>query len=485
MQYLNIIILKELQEYAQMYFSAIVEANGVDRLKPGKYSARELVDRRKCPMGEYYVLPEEDIYDEQVTIAAGDFSVEFPYREIFAVLARWEAMCKPGKLKTVFEVGTVEQKSVKVLIDEKTALGEYKTKSMKLQRVCGNWWMPAKLPKADMVELCYVLDGVAFIPGLRFHSEMLKNERESVEKRCREIGDEKIKEILASYLTRFADAGREGYGYFAEAAKRAGVGIASTASKTPEISTKPTESANGSPEEDAAERAENKPTATVIAANIQTAKGGICKGNVLHNCNLAAWDKFHKKHKDAILLFHHGGIYTAFQAEGARVAELCGVPCEINRHGAKVCQIDEAALDTLVSQGLYLAIAELTEKPDCGLSASQSVPEAVTPTAGAEKHTAGPQRLNSVVKLNLRTAPRTIKKILKVGFVSRGFAWSATKRGAGAPLSRGRAYPARRPSAYHIADVRRTAASPPGRTPPIRGDCIGRRTYHKFNYEPS
>ena len=66
MDAINTAVLAELQEYAQLYFSAIVELHTVEgkcNLKPGKYSAKELVDNLKAACGSYG-LPADEIFNE-------------------------------------------------------------------------------------------------------------------------------------------------------------------------------------------------------------------------------------------------------------------------------------------------------------------------------------------------------------------------------------------------------------------------------------
>lgn len=213
------IVLKEMQEYAQMYFEAIIEANttgGECQLKPGKYSAKELEYPPKAACGAWEA-PEDEIFDEDITIVAETFKCKFPYRSIFSKLAQWETLCRAGKQKAFFEIGEVEEKSAKVLIDDKTALGAYATKGIKVQRVAGNWWMPRKLPKNGDVALFYELNGVMFIPGLTFFVDTIKKERKSVVERCAGIGDEEIKKLFLSFLAKNPDA--RSFGYFKEVAR--------------------------------------------------------------------------------------------------------------------------------------------------------------------------------------------------------------------------------------------------------------------------
>lgn len=139
--------------------------------------------------------------------------------------------------------------------------------------------------------------------------------------------------------------------------------FAATPAETPQISTETAERVNVSAEsENVAERAENKPYYTH-------------RWKVLHNCDLKAWDKFHKKHKEATLIFHHGTTYTALQKEAVKVAEMCGITYKVNRHGAEVCQFDGVTLGRIIEQGMYVAIAELHKEPDCGLSEPPQSPE--------------------------------------------------------------------------------------------------------------
>lgn len=140
--------------------------------------------------------------------------------------------------------------------------------------------------------------------------------------------------------------------------------INTTPTETPQIPTESTETANGAVE---GERAGNKPYYTH-------------RWRVLHNCGLKTWDKFNKKHKGAILVFHHGTTYSVLQNEAVRVSKLCGIAYKVNRHGVEVCQFDDTALNQIIEQGLYVAIIELSEEPDCGLSEPPQSPE--TPQTG-------------------------------------------------------------------------------------------------------
>lgn len=213
------IVLKEMQEYAQMYFEAIIEANttgGECQLKPGKYSAKELEYPPKAACGAWEA-PKDEIFDEDITIVAESFKCRFPYRSIFSKLTQWETLCRAGKRKAIFEIGEVEEKSAKILVDEKTALGAYATKGMKVQRVTGNWWMPRKLSKNGDAQMFYELNGVMSVPGLTFFAERIKDDRKSVVERCAGIGDEEIKKLFLSFLAKNPDA--RSFGYFKEVAR--------------------------------------------------------------------------------------------------------------------------------------------------------------------------------------------------------------------------------------------------------------------------
>lgn len=146
--------------------------------------------------------------------------------------------------------------------------------------------------------------------------------------------------------------------------------IALTPTETPQISTEASEVTNVSTEggnaeaegEKGAERAENKPYYTH-------------RWRVLHNCDLKTWDKFHKKHKEAILISHHDTTYAALQKEAVKVSGMCGITYKVNRHGVEVCLFNDAILAQIIGQGIYVAIAELSEVPDYGLTEPPQPPE--------------------------------------------------------------------------------------------------------------
>lgn len=135
------------------------------------------------------------------------------------------------------------------------------------------------------------------------------------------------------------------------------------ATEAPQISTETAETVNVSAEgEKEAERAENKPYYTH-------------RWRVLHNCDLKTWDKFHKKHKEAILIFHHETTYTALQKEAVKVSEMCDIAYEVNRHGVEVCLFNDVTLTQIIEQGIYVAIAELPKVPDYELTDAPQSPK--------------------------------------------------------------------------------------------------------------
>ncbi len=255
MDAINMAVLAELQEYAQLYFSAIVGLHTVDGrcgLKPGKYTAKELADSNKAACG-LYVLPQDPMFDEQITITAGTFNCEFPYRRIFAILAQWEAMSKAGKQKAVFEIGEVEEKSAKVLLNEKTELGAFKTKSVKLQRIIGNWWMPRKVKKNQPIELYYELNGVMLVPGKQVWSDS-PTDPQTV-KWCEQHNDEEVSKLLLSFISNDREGTQQNTPYYAEVVNRAN--IAATPAEPPRISTETAGTVNVSAEDGNAEKTAN------------------------------------------------------------------------------------------------------------------------------------------------------------------------------------------------------------------------------------
>lgn len=243
MDAINLDILKQLQEYAQMYFNAIVETNttcGKCKFADGQYTAKDV-------MKWNYRQPEEDLYDEDVTLQSGTFKCKFPYRRIFEVLNDWESMSRAGKLKTVFEIGETETKSAKVLIQEKTALGAFKFKSMKLQRIAGNWWRPTKLPKHGQVWLYHETNGVMHIGGRQVFASELEDCPERIEAFCEKWNDEEFIKLMSKYNP---DEDSEFNGYYTKVLELAGISNEpeqpATATETAKTENEPQEETNES-----------------------------------------------------------------------------------------------------------------------------------------------------------------------------------------------------------------------------------------------
>lgn len=226
MDAINQDVLKQLQEYARRYFAAIVELNTVNgkcNLAPGKYSAKQLIDNsHKSVFGHCFALPEDEVYNENITVQSCTFRASFPYRRIFAILADWEAMSKAGKLKTVFEIEGAEEKSAKVLTSEKTILGAYKEKKMTLRRIRGNWWGEVKeIRKNKGYSGYYELNGVMFQGGGKtFFGEP---EHESTVNFCEKHGDDEMKTAILNYIVQ--NPRSEFCAYYSEVLSRAGISM--------------------------------------------------------------------------------------------------------------------------------------------------------------------------------------------------------------------------------------------------------------------
>lgn len=246
MDAINLDILKQLQEYAQMYFDAIVEANsecGKCKFANGKYTAKDVTKW-------IYALPCDDIFNEDIILESGTFKCKFPYRRIFEVLSDWETMCRAGKLKTLFEIGEDEVKSAKVLTQEKTVLGAFKTKSMKLQHIGGNWWgLPKEIRKGNAIIGYYELNGVMFAPGKTFWGDVASAGNQEF---CKNRDDADIIKLIKSYIGQHCSENPY-CEYITEVARLAGISNkpdqAATPTETPRISTETAETVNVSAEE--------------------------------------------------------------------------------------------------------------------------------------------------------------------------------------------------------------------------------------------
>ncbi len=263
----NVKVLQQLQEYAYLYFDAITALN--PDLKPGRYSAKEMGENSyKSVFGHAYPLPEDSIFDETIEIVADAFSCKVPYRQIFAVLAQWEAMMKPGKLKTVFEIGKVEEKYAKVLLDDMTDLGAYKEKRVRVQRITGNWWRPRKISNNGPTYLYYELNGVMFVPGKRVYSEGEALGEDTI-KWCERYDDAEMKRLLLSVPLRKDDGNRS---YWLEVLVRAGISTetpnAATDSETPQISTEAEQADSCATEGEKREETQNMSLSDVTLRNM-------------------------------------------------------------------------------------------------------------------------------------------------------------------------------------------------------------------------
>lgn len=225
----NLAVLEQLQDFARLYFDAIIEANtadGVCSLGAGRYSAKEMADNSyKNVFGHAYLLPEDDMYDEPLTITAGTFSCTFIYRNIFTMLAAWETMMRAGRRKAVFEIGGIEERTARVIIDETTPTGKFVEKRVRLQRVSGSWWVPRKRKPGDLIPLYYDLNGVIFFPGRHVHADKVFSE--STVAWC-EDNEPRIVGLLLSMIDR-----RPGHDYWHEVATRAGLTAQEQPAETP------------------------------------------------------------------------------------------------------------------------------------------------------------------------------------------------------------------------------------------------------------
>lgn len=447
MDAINNIVLVELQEYAQLYFAAIVEANtegGTCTLTPGKYTAKDMTDNsHKNVFGHAYALPSDSIFDEQITIKAGTFECEFPYRNIFSILASWESMYKAGKQKAVFEIGAEEVKSAKVLIDEQTMLGAYKTKTMKLQRIGGNWWAaPKEIRKEGEIVGYYELNGLMFAPGKSFWG----NPREGANKKFIDrYDDAEITKLLVSFITECPDG--EKTPYYAEVARLAKVETepeakqAATATETAKISTQ-------------AEKAKNEPQGEKKAVETpEMPKILNCERKVIEDFetipNIAklanagiiivgqAWhteylDQAHNVlgRVDNLGWHEDGKGYGGFQGSG----------------GFGKTAIFESWKDVVIAT--IDALADYLQTTTTQPPQPPQISETAKHTAAPPKLAVEPPKQPRRVVRHCRTAGvRTCKNFLIVASV---------------PRCR---------TAHRFRKVVKIVAVPPARTPPIRGDC--------------
>lgn len=263
MDTINLEVLRQLQEYASVYFNAIVELNSVNgkcNLQPGKYSAKEMATDPYKTFGQYYALPQDNEFDEEITVQSGTFHASFPYRQIFRILNEWENMCRAGKLKAIFEIEGAEEKTAPVVLNERTALGTLKTKKMKLQRIAGNWWKPRKITKNTYnVTAYYELNGVMFPGGGKtFYVDSIDSDK--TREWCEKWNDEKMIEITRSYINNEKNS-EEFRLYYREVLQMAGVST-EEAKEEPQKPQIPTESAET--KEVSAEGEKREETANVV-----------------------------------------------------------------------------------------------------------------------------------------------------------------------------------------------------------------------------
>ena len=454
MDAINQEILKQLQEYAQKYFAAIIEANSKDgecNLKPGKYSAKDLIDNFKSPCG-IYIYPAGEEYEGKITAAAGTFKCCFPYRRIFAILADWETMSHAGKQKAIFEIGEVEEKSAKVLINEKSELGLFKTKGMKVQHIAGNWWMPRRLPKSGDVELFYELNGVMFVPGLRFDVERIAKHRKDVVNRCSELGDEQIIKLFLSYLGKHK--GNFYCEYFEEVAKR--VNLDTTSEEATVTMAAAKEEQRKHEEEQARELAEQKArgrgtpqhmeleeqTKREAAEHLAKAKEKFIAGKMISR-------------EDFERVAGSVGYKINIRTLGTLRKRITWI--EVAKDGTPTVYGTKkrAGLDGTfeVIREVYALVKTQSEETAKQAAETPEIPQASNYTAEPEKRDTEPQNEpKQVVWIFRTTEPGTCKNFLIVANVPRCS------------------------TAYHFVDVRKMVYTPPGcsppdRHPPIRGDC--------------
>lgn len=453
MDAINQEILKQLQEYAQKYFAAIVETNTKDgecNLKPGKYSAKDLTDNFKAPCG-VYIHPAGEEYENKITATAGTFKCSFPYRRIFAVLADWETMCKAGKQKAIFEIGEVEEKSAKVLVNDKSVLDTYKTKTMKLQRIGGNWWgRPKEIQKEGTTTGYYELNGVMFAPGKTFWGKV----RDESNKRFTEkFDDAEITKMLISYLAKYPD--NEATPYFAEVARLAGISTETEEAKTIADSAK--EEQRRREEERQREEAEERERKRIHEEEYRK--------SIEEEKHQAAESLAKAKEK-----FIAGEMISLNDFE--RIADLMGYEINIRTLGTvrkRIAWIEVAKDGTPTVYGtkkragldgtfatireVYELVKAQSEEITKQAEETTEIPEATNYTTEPEKRATKPRnKPKQVVRTPRTTEGRTCKKYLIVQNVPR------------------------RSTEYHFVDVDKMVYVPPGcflqvRHPPIRGDC--------------
>lgn len=412
MDAINLDILKQLQEYAQMYFDAIVEANsecGKCKFANGKYTAKDVTKW-------IYALPCDDIFNEDIILESGTFKCKFPYRRIFEVLSDWETMCRAGKLKTLFEIGEDEVKSAKVLTQEKTVLGAFKTKSMKLQHIGGNWWgLPKEIRKGNAITGYYELNGVMFAPGKTFWGDVASAGNQEF---CKNRDDADIIKLIKSYIGQHCSESPY-CEYITEVARLAGINNkpdqAATPTDTPQISTEAAETVNVSVEgEKAAERAKYRVSRF---GDYKIIVGDRVQGKVI-----------------AVLMSVNGHNTIEINDETAHIATM----------GEKPLQIDTPIMQLSDAEVLELIYGSIR------LPQSPETPQTVECTTDAPES-------REMARIRPNRAAGCAQRARRSGLGANGYAMLDN---ASATLA-----------AMNVPRNCSTELSPPGYVPPIRGDC--------------
>lgn len=491
MDEININVLRELQEYAQLYFASIVELNTINgkcTLKPGKYSAKDMQDNsHKSVFGHSYPLPEDSIYDEVITIKCGTFECEFPYRSIFTILTRWEAMCKTGKLKAVFEIGEFEEKSAKVLINDRTMLGAFKTKTMKLQRIAGNWWgIPREIRKEGEITGYYELNGVMFTPGKTFYG----NPRDDANKVFTDkFDDAKISELLIKFIADESHKECEIYEYYIEVINQARIDTTTEEAKA--IAEAAIEERQKRDEEKARELAERKARTEKalrermeeeerikrkMAESLAKAKENFLSVKMI-SCNdferiaesidyginirtlgtlrkRVSWVEVDSEGTPTVYgTKRRQGLDGTFDIIRKVYEKLKAITTAAKLTANNIPKQDIAAAVNVIVSRLatienILQLYKLIEPPQ-----SPEVPQAPNYTTEPEKHDTGPRNVPKQVIRRFRTTPPlTIKNYLIPASVPRCS------------------------TAHHSVGVSKMIAAPPDYAPTIRGDCKIRRS---------
>lgn len=210
-------VLDALQTHAREYFQQLcdfLKQNGVT-LESGQYSARDLCSGR-TPWNKS-LRPKCETSNNTIEISADNFKCSFLLMNVFEILSNWEAITKAGSSKAVFEVGGVEIQKLKVLSTDTTPLGTYKTKTVTLRRLVGNWWIGTKYDRFKKTRLYYQAGEVLFYTSKEFYNCEIDDE--SAVNFCNRY-DSKILDLVVGASV---NTDMELQPYFAEVAKRIGI----------------------------------------------------------------------------------------------------------------------------------------------------------------------------------------------------------------------------------------------------------------------